>query len=266
MEDRNRLFLTYAWIDDEGGDFTFIVQLLTDAGLGVQFDKVSLVGGRPLWPQLAARITDPNLDAWGMLVTRSSLESNACMEEYDIALNRAIGSRGRQFPLIALAHGVRFEDLPPNLRIRLGVSTSDPHLAERVVAAVEGRFPQIPTPTLSPIFVAWRRIGNMKVLEVRPRLGQMAAWRVAFSTQHQTSFVRFAEGPSGGPEEAMVKQGGVSDVRGDYYVVGANGPIGDRLSAYLYFRGNTPGEVLVGEEGKESWYRVPVPPSHASLI
>ena len=109
-----KLWLTYAWKDNEDRDIDFIVQVLDGLTLDVRFDRRSLVPGQRLWTQIGGAITDPaECDAWGIVLTANSLASQPCMEELCYALDRALSSNGSSFPVFALLHRVVAKDLPP---------------------------------------------------------------------------------------------------------------------------------------------------------
>src|SRR6516225_2803687 len=79
---KKKLWLTYAWVDNEGADVDFIVQELTNAGIDVQIDREQFVAGRRLWDQIGQHIQDPNqADAWALVVSKQSLESEPCRDE-----------------------------------------------------------------------------------------------------------------------------------------------------------------------------------------
>jgi hypothetical protein len=46
-----KLWLTYAWKDNENDQVDYIVQALQAEGLEVRFDRARLVPGQRLWPQ-----------------------------------------------------------------------------------------------------------------------------------------------------------------------------------------------------------------------
>ncbi|HYH95463.1 toll/interleukin-1 receptor domain-containing protein, partial [Hyalangium sp.] len=191
-----QLFLTYAWVDNADGDFDFVVQQLEQAGVGVVYDRVALTPGKRLWEQIGEQITKGSIDGWAFLVTPNSLKSKACLEEYFLALGRALDARGEEFPLLALVHGAAFKDLPPSLRIRLGASVADPAWIEKVIAALENRAPRDPTRDLAPYSLRWHASsgGNTAYLEVRPRLGPVASWRVGVPITFRESIAGFMEG------------------------------------------------------------------------
>lgn len=62
-----KLWVTYAWKDNEDKDIDYIVQELDKAGVDVRFDRRNLVPGQRLWVQIGDAITDSaECDAWGL--------------------------------------------------------------------------------------------------------------------------------------------------------------------------------------------------------
>lgn len=60
-----KIWITYAWKDNEDGDIDFIAQELKRAGLEVKLDRWQLGAGQRLWPQIEHFITAPSeSDAW----------------------------------------------------------------------------------------------------------------------------------------------------------------------------------------------------------
>lgn len=84
------LWITYAWQDNDEGDFDYLVAELADVGVTATYDKIALIPGRRLWTQIANRITTDALSGWAYLVTSASLDSPACQEELAYALDRAL--------------------------------------------------------------------------------------------------------------------------------------------------------------------------------
>ena len=68
----NRLWITYAWVDNIEGDFDYLVQELEKVGVDARYDRVELIPGRQLWEQIAEGITVGQLDGWAYLVTPNS--------------------------------------------------------------------------------------------------------------------------------------------------------------------------------------------------
>lgn len=246
------IWLTYAWIDDEEGDFSYLVQELQDVGIDATYDKIALIPGRDLWEQIGDRITTAELDGWGYLLTGYSLESEACREELAYALDRALRSKGRNFPLIGLLHGVRIEDVPPALRIRLCVSLADPSWKEQVLAGLEARPPKIPLERQSQyvwtVHEEYNSNESLKAVEVRPRFAEVHYWRFVYPRSH--SATRWGAGPSGGGAISGVQTevvDGQGELEGDEINwCGAGGRISPGTSAYIVFEGDLPAYIGFG--------------------
>ena len=97
------VWITYAWADNEHRDVDFVAQELGRAGVTVKLDRWNLSAGKRLWEQIEAFICRPDQsDAWLLIATNNSLASEPCKEEFAYALDRALNSRGQEFPVIAL--------------------------------------------------------------------------------------------------------------------------------------------------------------------
>jgi hypothetical protein len=97
------VWLTYAWADNDTGDVDFAAQELQSVGLEVKLDRWNLHAGAPLWDQIEGFIQDrEQSDAWVLYATQNSLGSEPCREEYRWALDRALDTRGENFPVIGL--------------------------------------------------------------------------------------------------------------------------------------------------------------------
>jgi hypothetical protein len=167
------IWLTYAWVDNEAKDIDFVVQELRREGLTVKLDREQIIVGRRLWDQIASYITDPNgCDAWGFVISRRSLESEACREELAYAIDRAISKRGKDFPLIGiLFEQVDRELIPAAIRTRLYVTLSDQNWAKRVATGVVGLPPGERQLSIEPFELTRYTIPNGVIIELRPRAG-----------------------------------------------------------------------------------------------
>lgn len=252
-----RIWITYAWVDDEEGDFSYLVQELGDFGIEATYDKVAIIPGRDLWEQIGDKITEGEIDGWGYLITPHSLESEACREELAYALDRALHSKGRDFPLIGLLHGVRIRDVPPSLRVRLCVSLANPNWKEEVKAGLEGRPPKISTePQMQYVWKLHEGyLGNstLTAIEVRPRFGEVFYWR--FVVPKDSSISQWGHGPSGGASLSMVKtqvvdggSGKLNDVEITWF--GAGDRLSPGKSAYIVFNGPLPSFIGFGYVSK----------------
>jgi hypothetical protein len=172
------IWITYAWDDNVNQDVDYVAQELEATGLTIKLDRWNLRAGRRLWAQLETFIQDPSQsDAWLLFATTASLGSEACKEEYAYALDRALNTRGENFPVIALFPATVDDTLiPAGIRTRLYVSITDPEWKEHIKAAAEGRAPTVGRPTVSPYHLQIHRLqsGNRFTVEVRPRAGTWA--------------------------------------------------------------------------------------------
>ena len=179
-----KLWITYARVDNEAGDIDFIAQELAAAGLEIKLDRWSIDAGKRLWEQIEKFIcSDSESDAWLLIATQNSLASQPCKEEFAYALDRALRSRGQEFPVIALfISDVDSSLIPAGIRTRLFVSVTDPDWKERVVAAAEGRHIEANRPSVDPyhLQVHDNQAGDRPfAIEVRPRAGVWAPFIAA---------------------------------------------------------------------------------------
>jgi TIR domain-containing protein len=185
---KKKLWLTYAWKDNEDKDIDFVVQELDASGLDVRFDRRNLVPGLRLWMQIGGAITDPAAcDAWGIVLTANSLASEGCVEELSYALDRALDAKGAGFPMFALLHGVPARALPPALKIRLCIPLGNNEWVKQVVAAVEKHAPGLPIQGLDQWVLDEHPTSEGFVLEIRPRFDRISPFAVAVDLDEKTS-------------------------------------------------------------------------------
>jgi hypothetical protein len=237
MSTRPRVFLTYAWKDNQEKTVDLIIQTLEKQGVEVLYDRSALLGGRRLWEQIGQLITGPDVHGWVYVVSPSSLSSEGCKEELYLALGRALDTRGADFPLVALMHEGKFSDLPPSLRIRLGASLEDPAWPEVVLSALQGRPPNRQAQEVLPLTWRLHRTDHY-VLEMRPRLGQVSPYSIGVPHADLPKFDKWLEAPPNSPSMGlpMLMGGGIQKTETHHYVRGI-GPLSSVRAVYLHFSG-----------------------------
>lgn len=199
-----KLWITYAWKDNEGGNFDFLVQKLEKAGINTNFDKVALVPGQRLWEQIAERIEDSNLDGWAILLTKDSIENEACKEELAYALYRTLNSKGEKFPLIGLIHQVPVDNVPASLRVRLMIDLRNPDWPQQVQAGLK-KVPPKKTEKMTTKYI-WEAFPDIRgsgtlAIYIRPRFEEIHYWRIICS--ENANCIDWGMGPP--PKEAVSK-------------------------------------------------------------
>lgn len=253
------VWLTYAWADNEEGDVDYAAQALREAGVHVEMDRWTLRAGERLWDQIATFVSgDEHCDAWILYATPASLGSEPCKEEYAYALDRALQSRGRAFPVIGLfPERIDKDLLPAGIRTRLHVSLEDPHWTERIRASAEGRAPEIPREDLEPyaltIHTNWT---SPFVVEVRPRVGTWSPFVAAVPLDEKEAVnPRFTYGPRGrqpgGAALFNVKEGNTDD--NVWWVMGASNEA-SRSQSYFVYCDQLPSKLVFGVEGSDTQY------------
>lgn len=250
----NPLWITYSWADNDEGDFDYLVQELEKAGIPALYDKIALVPGRKLWPQIAKKITEEPLSGWAYLITPQSLSSAPCQEELSYALQRALETQGEEFPLIGLLHQVSIRDVPLALRIRLCINLANPDWVEEVRAATIGHPPRVSRQEQSPLVIKihknYLKDPNATAVEFRPRFGELTYWRIGFPADgpHPSSW---GSGPANGGGISSMKissiEGKKLEVRGiQMDFVGAGNTLSASTSAYVVFKGQLPDSLFFG--------------------
>jgi len=201
-----KLWLTYAWTDNQENDVDFVAQELERCGLEVQFDRVHLAAGYRLWEQIDKGISDPALsDGWAIYVTENSLKSEPCQEELAIALDRALRKRGGQYPLIGIfPTSIDRELIPSAISTRLWVHLNDPTWADQIASSLAGGARAKPAP-VAP-FQATRHLDpqGQSWIELRPRSG---VWYPGFAMVPEAESERLGAALPGPP--GRIPQGGV---------------------------------------------------------
>jgi hypothetical protein len=252
-----KVWITYAWDDNQDGDVDFIAQEINGDNIHVQLDRWDITSSGRLWEQIDRYISNPEeSDAWIFIASQKSLNSEKCKEEYYYALERALSSRTNKFPLITIfLSEVEQELLPSGIKIRLYVSIHDPDWKERVISAIENRAPSITHKELDP-FVVKIYCGysgeRPNVIEVRPRAGTWAPFLSAIP-ETERSWVKpyLVWGPKDNPIQSAVLNNYRTELKrnGESWVMVADNPASPTHS-YYFWCSKFPSEFLFGVNRK----------------
>jgi hypothetical protein len=207
-----------------------------------------------LWDQIADHIVDPKqTDAWALYVTQNSLNSEPCREEMNYALNRALAERG-QFPVIGIFQTAIASDLiPPALKTRLYVSTTDEHWADKVAAATRGEvFREIQAP-IEPYEVKQHITSSGIAIEIRPRAGVWNQPFIAVPKDEASPIALFCLGPNNRvPSGAMSISGIMTYERDGRRIYTVQGECSPTNSGYLLCQ-KSPSEIMFGNVPGPKW-------------
>lgn len=241
-----KLWLTYAWKDNEDKDIDFIIKELDKSEIEIKFDRRNLVPGQRLWQQIGGQITDPHeCQAWSIILTKNSIDSEACIEELSYALDRTLSTNGKTFPIVALLHGISPSQLPPALKIRLCISLeNNDNWVNQIIAAVNGTpTGYIPPSELSPFIFQEHATDKGYCLEIRPRFDRISPFAIAVNYEEKASgnVVNGDFGPAG-----IIPSGHVAFnwMEGENkltdgtkcYIWGADNEINSTTSMYLFYK------------------------------
>ena len=248
MSNEPTVWITYAWLDNDEGDFSYLVSQLAAIGVRAKYDKIALVPGQRLWDQIGREIIEGSYSGWAYLLTPASLASEACRVELAYALYRALNGREAQYPLLGLLNGVRFDDVPNALKVRLCVDLGSATWREEIKAGLERRAPELgAASTTQYVWTIGERAPGI-VVEVRPRFGEVMYWR--FAVPSDASVERWGFGPSGGgglSGVSMNRVEGVGELAGTAMKwFGTGDRLSPGVSAYAML-GERPGWIAFGE-------------------
>jgi len=185
-----KVWLTYSWKDNNDGAVEFIAQELEKKGIVVRLDRWNITAGQRLWEQIERFISNKDeCDAWIFYMTPNSIGSEACKEEFAIALDRAL-SRGESFPIIGLSDNTDNNIIPTQIRTRLYVSLNDENWKERILSSVLETPLNLNKKNIEPYTVsAYEKIGSdgseQILIEFRPRIGSWYPSFVAILTHEK---------------------------------------------------------------------------------
>lgn len=258
-----KLWITYAWADNENQDIDFIAKELTNAGLEVKLDRWNIGAGNRLWEQIEKFIcSNDESDAWLLIATQNSLASEPCKEEFAYALDRALNSRGQNFPVIALFMSDTDNSLiPAGIRTRLYVSVTDPDWKERIVASAEGRTHASQRPDVEPFFI---KVHNTKIgdntiaIEVRPRAGVWAPFFAAIPlTEKDTVSPSIMIGPCNVPTgTGMLTSCGEATTPDNKFFIMFAGNQSTPTQSYYILCKTLPSELAFGVNGGQPQFHV----------
>lgn len=258
------IWITYAWEDNREGDVDFVAQEFKASGVDVKLDRWNLSAGKRLWEQIQDFIINPyKSDAWLLYATQNSLGSEACKEEFTYALDRALNTRGKSYPVIALFPApIDYDLIPPGIRTRLYVSLTDPDWKERIIAAAEGRQPTISHTEINPYIVNIHTVNikgkNRFVIELRPRAGTWAPFFAAIPIKEKEelnpSIIHGPKGiiPSGG---MLMMSGSGKSSDGLWWIMYAGNEASPTQSYYV-FCDKLPNKLMYGVKNGHPQYKI----------
>ncbi|SRR5260221_1406068 len=207
----SKLWLTYAWKDNEDQDVDHVIAELREAGLEVSFDRAELLAGQRLWQQIDAAINDKSVAAWAMFVSESSLASEPCQEEIAYALDRALRSGRTGFPIIGIfPRPIDRSLIPSAIATRLYVNLTAPDWQQQVYDGVmQAKSAADATPPL-PFNVQVTQLpsGGLSV-EIWPRSGRWYPFLAALPLSEGEKLGLIMPSPRGiTPQGGMVQTSG----------------------------------------------------------
>jgi hypothetical protein len=247
-----KIWLTYAWKDNEDQDVDHVIRELQKVGLEVVFDRAHIIPGQRLWPQIEKGISDPATDAWAILATENSLGSEPCREELAYALDRALGTRGADFPLIGIFPApIERALIPSAIATRRFVILQDPNWARLVAAGAQKQKPPAATNAVTPFVAKFHNMGGQWVLEIRPRSGRWCPCVISVPKNGPLKIRAVIPGPEGRPtlDGMVITQSGESS-DGRWSFVAAEHAIDALNSLYIAFEGPLNGKIAFGPFGK----------------
>jgi hypothetical protein len=244
-----KLWLTYAWKDNEDAQVDHVYHELINAGLDVRLDRTQLTVGQRLWPQIDAGITDPEKsDGWAIYATKKSLESERCLEEIAYALDRALRKRETDFPIIGIfPESLDRELIPSAIATRLYVNLRDSEWTHQIAQALGDAKAKRSIPKPSPYFFQIHSAAWGPCVEIRPRSGRWHPFHVMVLPNEKDRITGFFTGPSGYPVNwGSISHGDCS--YGEYEGSSTTNLVDSLTSAYVSFS-ELPSRIVFGTDG-----------------
>jgi hypothetical protein len=189
-------------------------------------------------------------------VTENSLNSQPCQEELAIALDRALRTRGGDFPLIGIFPAPIDRALIPSaIATRLYVNLRQSDWADLVAAGAQKRKPGAATNAVTPLVAKFHEMGGQPVLEIRPRSGRWYPCIVGVPKNGPLKIRNVMPGPSGGPPPSagQVSMGDAPSESPAWSFETVLEAIDASKSLYVWFEGPLRGEIICGsgQEGEK---------------
>lgn len=243
-----KLWLTYAWKDNDDQDVDHVINELTGEGIEVIYDRKHLLVGRRLWEQIDKGINDPTVDGWAIFTTENSLASEPCQEEISYALDRTLRTKGANYPLVGIfPQPIDRELVPSALATRLFVNLADPTWKTQIADSLKGVRSAPDLSKVKPYLFRWHEDPSGFILEVRPRSGRWVNPVVLVPKSQGELLKGFMVNPAGHPNMSGMVSGGEIDDRA-MAGYGVNGLVDAANSLYVRFT-HKPMMVLFGADG-----------------
>jgi len=245
----SKLWLTYAWSDNEDGSVDHLYHRLRKHGVEVRMDRTDIWAGDYIWEQIDAAIRSKEIDGWGFYVTEASLRSGPCREELQYALGRALKANG-SFPLIGiLPHPVDDAILPRALSTRLYVRTNtldwEAQIADRLSGTRSGG--AIPEP--SPVGFACHEHDGLKFVEVWPRTGTWSPTSAMAPADQNCQVIALYRLPRGRPASNFASNGSGEYRRDNYLGCYIQEPVDAVFSAFVIVSEFSGHIIVAGGDG-----------------
>lgn len=251
------IWITYAWEDNKDGDIDFIAQELESHGVETKLDRWALKAGMRLWEQIATYIQSPEeSDAWVFVATQASLGSEPCKEEFAYALDRALESRGKLFPIIGLfLSPVDHSLISAAIKSRLYVSIGDDNWMERIISAAKGETPTIQREKREPYHIHIHEVpyksDYVYSIEVRPRAGTWTPFIAAIPLSEREDVspsIHFGPKNSVPLGSALYSAGSGASTDGKWWTLFADN-IASPSSSYFIMCKKRPSKLCFGVKG-----------------
>jgi len=258
---KKSVWLTYDWRDNENKDVDFCVQEL-ESDLIVKRDQRDLIAGKRLWEQIEHVISNASQsDGWLIYATQNSLTNEKCKEELSYALDRALETRGADYPIIGIfPSSIDRELIPAPIRTRRYVTLKDPDWKERIVAAIEKKQPNVTKPVIEPYFLRMTLTENEDyVIELRPRAGTWSPFIIAIPLEEKDIVsLNIKHGPANDRNPrgmaCMLSTRCIADPTGRYWIWSVGNEATPTQSYYIICK-KLPSILIFGQEDGTQYTR-----------